>query len=193
LEYTAGAGGAAFVVGSENVLVKLIATYSMASDTPDFWRRPLQSFPEHAGRFSGDPAYFYHVEKSVKEILGDTRMKPADFDYCIFHTPNGKFPRIVAAKLGFSEPQIKESLLVEDIGNLYAASSMVSMVRVLDIAKNRDKILMVSYGSGSGSDGFVWQCGEDFEERKKNFKDLISQQIKRNYLSYADYCQRLEK
>src|SRR5512140_1563742 len=40
LEYTAAAGGAAFVIGpAENSLATLNASYSYVTDTPDFWRR----------------------------------------------------------------------------------------------------------------------------------------------------------
>jgi hydroxymethylglutaryl-CoA synthase len=41
LEYTAAAGGAAYIVGpAAESLAVLEASYSYASDTPDFWRRP---------------------------------------------------------------------------------------------------------------------------------------------------------
>src|SRR5512138_3660028 len=40
LEYTAGAGGAAYLVGAaESALAVFEASYSYATDTPDFWRR----------------------------------------------------------------------------------------------------------------------------------------------------------
>ena len=40
LEYTAGAGGAAFVMGPvEESLAEIEATYSFVTDTQDFWRR----------------------------------------------------------------------------------------------------------------------------------------------------------
>src|SRR5512139_1524253 len=39
LEYTAAAGGAAYIVGpSENSVAVFEATYSFVTDTPDFWR-----------------------------------------------------------------------------------------------------------------------------------------------------------
>src|SRR5512140_3295714 len=43
LEYTAGAGGAAFILGpGEESLAVIEATYSYVTDTPDFWRRAEQ-------------------------------------------------------------------------------------------------------------------------------------------------------
>lgn len=192
LEYTAGAGGAAFIVGAKNPLVKLLATTSVATDTPDFWRRPKQAYPQHAGRFSGQPAYFYHSSLATRQILNQTSLSPVDFDYCLFHTPNAKFPKAFAQEMGFTKKQIKHSLLVEQIGNLYAGSTMLGLVNILDHAKNGDKILMVSYGSGSGSDAFVWQCTPDFDQKKKLYQNLVSQQIGKNFISYSHY-RRLTK
>ena len=43
LEYTAGAGGAAYILGpAEESLAEIEAVYSYVTDTPDFWRRQEQ-------------------------------------------------------------------------------------------------------------------------------------------------------
>ena len=62
LEYTAAAGGAAFVIGpADESLAEIEGTLSFVTDTPDFWRRENQKYPEHGGRFTGQPAYFKHI------------------------------------------------------------------------------------------------------------------------------------
>ena len=190
LEFTAGAGGAAFLVGKKNLLAKLLGTTSVASDTPDFWRRPKESFPQHAGRFSGNPAYFKHSKMAFDQMLEELKMKPRDFDYCVFHTPNGKFPVNAAEKFGFSQKQNRKSLLVRDIGNLYAGSTMVGLAGILDIAKNGEKILVISYGSGSGSDCLAWECADDLESKRKEFKNLVRDQISKNFITYSEYRKR---
>jgi hydroxymethylglutaryl-CoA synthase len=56
LEYTAAAGGAAFIIGpAEESLAVLTGSYSYVTDTPDFFRREYQKYPEHGNRFTGDP------------------------------------------------------------------------------------------------------------------------------------------
>jgi hydroxymethylglutaryl-CoA synthase len=72
LEYTAAAGAAAFVIGNEkdeNALCRIDRTISFTTDTPDFWRPAEASFPQHAGRFTGEPGYFHHVRETVKGML----------------------------------------------------------------------------------------------------------------------------
>jgi hydroxymethylglutaryl-CoA synthase len=56
--------------------------------------------------------------------------------------------------LGFSQEQIAPGLLSPRIGNTYSGSTMIGLTAILDVAEPGDRILMVSYGSGAGSDAF---------------------------------------
>src|SRR5512135_3249468 len=101
LEYTAGADGAAYLLGpAEESLAVIESTYSYVTDTPDFWRRAYQKYPEHGQRFTGEPAYFKHVSEAGQALLDETQTTPADYKYAVFHQPNAKFPQRVAAQLG---------------------------------------------------------------------------------------------
>lgn len=156
LEYSASSAAGAVILGrnKRKWLAKLMAMDSFNSNTPDFWRREGQFFPQHAGRFTGEPAYFKHIVGSSEDFLKKMGKKPADFDYAVFHAPNKKFPLKAAEKLGFTGAQMKHSLLVEEIGNPYSASVFVSLSNVLDKAKGNENIFLTSYGSGAGSDNF---------------------------------------
>ncbi len=165
LEYTAAAGGAAFIIGKEPLAV-LDATCSYTTDTSDFWRREGQDYPKHGARFTGKPAYFKHVISASKMLMEKTGTKPSDYDYLVLHMPNGKFPLRAAKILGFSREQIEPSLVVKKIGNCYSGSSPLGLCTVLDIAKPGDRILMTSYGSGAGSDSFAWTVTDKILERR---------------------------
>ncbi|HTX43234.1 MAG TPA: hydroxymethylglutaryl-CoA synthase, partial [Methanocella sp.] len=69
LEYTAAAGGAAFVISKEDHVATINGTCSFTTDTPDFWRREGANYPRHGGRFTGDPGYFKHVTSASKMML----------------------------------------------------------------------------------------------------------------------------
>ncbi len=190
MEYTSGAGGVAFIMSREHCIANLLADTSYSSDTPDFWRRDGIRYPSHAGRFTGEPAYFAHVMGASRRLLEMTHMKPADFDYCVFHMPNGKFPRDVARRLGFTKEQLAPSLTVDHIGNPYSAATMLGLSAVLDIARPGQKIFMVSYGSGAGSDGFVWQTTDNIKKQKPTVQEQIAN---KEYVDYLGYLKQTHK
>ena len=84
-----------------------------------------------------------------------TNTIPANYQWAVFHQPNTKFPQKVASMLGFSKEQIAPGLLVPVIGNTYAGSALIGLTGILDIANPGDRILVVSFGSGAGSDAFA--------------------------------------
>ena len=189
LEYTAGSGGAAFVIGKkeEEIIATIDETYSFTTDTPDFWRRQHAEFPRHAGRFTGEPAYFRHVIGAANGIMAQTGLKEKDFDYAVFHQPNGKFPIRVAKMLGFEFKKIEQGMITPDIGNTYSGSMMIGLTSVLDKAKPGEKILAVSYGSGAGSDAFVLTATKNIA--KKRAKTPIKKMAEeKRYVSYAQYA-----
>ena len=189
LEYSASAGAAAFIMGSENIVAELIETDCFMTDTPDFWRREHANYPEHGGRFTGAPAYVKHIAGATKAILKRSNLKPGDFNYVIFHQPNGKFPIQVAKMLGFNESQYKFGLLTPTLGNTYSGSSPLGMAATLDEAKPNEMILLVSYGSGAGSDAFIFKTTEKLMEVKEK-APLVRKQLDeyKEYLEYGSYA-----
>lgn len=191
LEYTAAAASTAFILGSNpsEIIANILEMSSFTSDTPDFWRREGSKYPSHFGRFTGEPAYFNHVLSEGKKLLEKSKLTPADFDYCIFHMPNGKFPRIAAKKLGFTDTQLAPSLTVDKIGNPYSASALLGLSAVLDIAKPNQKIFFVSYGSGAGSDGFIFKTTNNISKRHQEIP-VLKQIENKSYISYAEYLKQ---
>ena len=197
LEYASAAGGAAFLMGKADVCAQLVAYTSYSSDTPDFWRRDGIRYPSHAGRFTGEPAYFAHTMGAAQRLFKKIKSKPQDITNCVFHMPNAKFPRDVAARLGFTPPQLAPSLTVDVIGNPYSASALLGLAATLDQAKSGDTIFMVSYGSGAGSDAFLWKITKEISSIQKYrtvHKQLLSQQIaKKMYIDYIGYLKKTHK
>lgn len=185
LEYSASAGAAAFIMGSDNLIAEIVDTYSYMTDTPDFWRREYEFYPQHAGRFTGEPAYFKHTIGAAKGMMKKVGMKAEDLTYAVFHQPNGKFPQRVGKMLGFTQQQIEPGWLSPTLGNTYSGSSPIGLTSTLDIAKPGDLILMVSYGSGAGSDAFVWKVTERINEVRD--KAVRTRKLLDENLTYIDY------
>jgi hydroxymethylglutaryl-CoA synthase len=189
LEYTAGAGGAAYLLGpAEESLAVIESTYSYVTDTPDFWRRAYQKYPEHGQRFTGEPAYFKHITAAAQTLLDATHTTAKDYQYAVFHQPNAKFPQRAAAQLGFSKAQISTGLLVSIIGNTYAGAAVIGLTAILDIAEPGDKILMVSFGSGAGSDAFAITVTDAITERRDRAPHTTDYIARRTEIDYATYA-----
>jgi hydroxymethylglutaryl-CoA synthase len=189
LEYSASAGAAAFLFGKKNVIATVDYTTSFMTDTPDFWRREHAYYPSHGGRFTGDPAYFKHVIGCGKKLFELSGTKPTDFRFCVFHQPNGKFPLRAAEMLGFTRKQNETGWLTPWLGNTYSGASPMGLTAILDASKPGDRIFMVSYGSGSGSDGFVFTVTDAIKGKAK-MAPQTRPQLDNNkvYLDYGTYA-----
>jgi hydroxymethylglutaryl-CoA synthase len=189
LEYSASAGAAAFIFGRTKLLAACEMTYSYMTDTPDFWRREYQFYPRHAGRFTGEPAYFKHVLSCARAIMAKAKMTPDDFQWAVFHQPNGKFPMAAARELGFSKEKVEQGWLSPTLGNTYSGSSPMGLTAILDVARPGDRVLMVSYGSGAGSDGFIWRVTDAITAAQKKAPQTRAQLEDRPiYLDYGTYA-----
>jgi len=188
LEYSASAGGAAFLIGKEKIIAKINKTMSFTTDTPDFWRREGQPYPLHGGRFTGDPAYFKHITSAAKMLLNSMGTKPEDYQYAVFHQPNGKFPTRIAGMLGFTPEQIETGLLTPNIGNTYSGAVPLGLSAILDKAKAGDRIFVTSYGSGAGSDSFDITVTDEITNFRKNNAPTIDKIIENPvYIDYGLY------
>ena len=118
------------------------------------------------------------------------------FRFAVFHQPNQKFPQKVAQDLGFKKEQYQDGLLSPEIGNTYAGSSILGLTAVLDKARAGDLILVVSFGSGAGSDAFCFEVTEKIEQRRQA-APLTGDYIKRarfiDYNQYARFRNKIKK
>jgi len=187
LDRFVGFGGSSFIFGLHDVIAEIEGWYSCTSDTPDFWRRDMQAYPRHGGRFTGEPAYFKHVIKSCKALMEQLDIKVVDVDYFVPHQPNLSFPIKVAKQLGFKEDQYLPSLKVGKFGNAYSGSSPIGLAAVLDNANPDERILLVSYGSGAGSDAYSFLTTSQILEKKSRQKFTVQHQIENENLTYVDY------
>jgi hydroxymethylglutaryl-CoA synthase len=196
LEYTAASGGAAFILGAADEAVAIYqGSYSFVTDTPDFWRRAEQTYPSHGDRFTGEPAYFNHTLSAASQLMEMLGTTAQDYTYAVFHQPNVKFPSRAAQLLGFSQEQIAPGLLADEIGNVYSGSCMLGLTAILDIAKAGDRILMVSYGSGAGSDAFDLLVTNNIDSKRNlapSTQDYILRRTEIDYATYTRYRGKLK-
>ena len=124
----------------------------------------------------------------LKSCLGITVIFVIEVAVFIKDLTNGKFYLRAGKKLGFTNDQIKQGLLTPNIGNTYSGAVPLALSNILDVAEPGDKIFVISYGSGAGSDGFSITVKDEITERRElapKTQDIIDD---KQYVDYAVYA-----
>jgi len=80
------------------------------------------------------------------------------------------------------------------MGNTYSGSSPTGLSATFDISKPGDIILIVSFGSGAGSDAFIFEITKRIED-VRNLAPKVREMLdeKKIYLDYGKYAKFREK
>jgi hydroxymethylglutaryl-CoA synthase len=114
-------------------------------------------------------------------------LKASDLNYFVAHQPNPQFPVRIAKELGFREEQYSCSLQINKFGNTYSGCSPVGLAAVLDVANPEERILVVSYGSGAGSDAYLLRTTSQLVDKRKRQKVNVKFQAENPFIEYVDY------
>jgi hydroxymethylglutaryl-CoA synthase len=74
------------------------------------------------------------------------------------------------------------------IGNTYSGAAIIGLTAILDEARPGDRVLMVSFGSGAGSDAMVIRVTEAIESKQDlapRTGDYIARRTEIDYATYA--------
>jgi hydroxymethylglutaryl-CoA synthase len=141
----------------------------------------------HGGRFTGDPAYFKHIRKAATKLMERLNLQASDVDYFVTHQPNLQFPVRIAKELGFKDEQYATSLQINKFGNTYSGCSPIGLAALLDIAKPEERILVTSYGSGAGSDAYLFRTTSQLVDKRQRQKINVKFQAENPFVKYVDY------
>lgn len=194
-EYTASAGAAAFLIGTENTIANIMGTRSWVTDFSDFFRvegdRYIQSTGEGAELYPAwEVGFVDHVSHAARSLMEDLNLKPEDYRFAVFQQPYGFVPFSLGERLGFKKEQVDPGVIAMDIGDCGAASALLGLIHVLDRARSGDRILVASYGFGAGSDAISIEATQLIEEKRPGVP--LAKMLKEKMLvDYATAC-RLE-
>ena len=80
------------------------------------------------------------------------------------------------------------------MGNTYSGSSPTGFSATLDVAKAGDRILLISFGSGAGSDAFVFKVTDEIEN-VRHLAPTVRSMLDEDkiYLTYGEYLKHYDK
>lgn len=191
MEYSAAAGAAALVIGREGSLATLDATASYTSDTSDYWRLDGDRYIMWGGQAmtSTDIGMQAHMSGAVNALLTKTRLSLDDFAAIAIQQWDGASVFSVARSLGFSKDKVTPGVYADKIGNCGAASSLISLALLLETAQAKQKLLLVSYGWGAGSDAFTLTVTDrnNLVKPPASINDLLGNKIVVDYAVALKY------
>lgn len=192
-EYAASAGSASVVIGNEKVVAKIQGIQSHMSSLCDWFRIEGERYIKTGSSEIPDAlqiGLIEHTIAAVNKLNGKLRLKPEDYTYAVFQQPYGFVPFAVGGALNFKPEQVAPGTIAEQIGDCGAASSLLGLANVLDMAKPGDRILLASYGFGAGSDALSIEVTPEIETKRGRaplVKDLIARKEMVDYATAMKY------
>jgi len=186
-EHTYGDGAAAFLTGEENVLAEFKGSYSVSADFIDFRRSEEERFPHGwEERWIRDEGYSRIIPQAVAGLLNRYNLKISDFTKVVLACPVAGAMKGLLATIGATPEQVQDTMMAQ-VGDTGAALPLMMLAAALEEAKAGDRIMVVSYGSGSDALWFdVTQAIERF--RNGGRKGIKGHLTRRNDLSvYGKY------
>jgi hydroxymethylglutaryl-CoA synthase len=185
IEHALGAGAAAYVLSSENLIAELEGHSSYASE---YFGERFKSRSEtlvhdlNVKKFS-ESSLLKNATSAGLSVMKKLGRNPEDYQHVVIQQPDARVPATIGARMKFTDVQLATGLTSKILGDLGAASTPVSLAATLDAAKIGDRILVISYGSGAGSDALSFKIVGD---RKSTVK-FQAEADRKEYIDYVKY------
>ena len=185
IEHGMGAGAAAFVLSGFAQFAELEGSASYASEYFGERFRPREEERTrdlNVKKFS-EGSFVTNTTKAASALMKKLGRKPEDYAQVVIQQPDARAPASAAGKLGFQDPQLAAGMVSVNLGDLGAASTPMGLAAALEASKAGDRILVVSYGSGAGSDALSFKVVSD---RKPAFT-VSKESARKDYIDYVQY------
>ena len=185
IEHPLGAGAAAFVLSSEDLVAELEGHASYASEYFGERFKPRDDPLLHdlnVKKFA-EGSLTTNTTRAGNALLKKLERKPEEYQHIVIQQPDARVPASVAARMAFTDAQLAAGLVAKSVGDLGAASVPVALAAALDAAKVGDRIMVISYGSGAGSDALSFKVVGD----RKAVPRFQAEVDKKEYIDYVKY------
>ena len=185
IEHPLGAGAAAFVLSSDNLIAELEGHASFASEHFGERFKPRDDPLIHdlnVKKFA-EGSLISNTTKAGSALLKKLNRKPEEYQHVVIQQPDAKVPATVAARMQFTDAQLASSLISKNLGDLGAASVPLALASALDSAKVGDRIMVISYGSGAGSDALSFKVVGD----RRPVDKVQAETDRKEYIDYVKY------
>jgi len=188
LEPLSGSGAVAFVCGKGKGVAHIEGSYSCSREVYDIWQPvevPYMYYDMNVSR----QLYRDVTVQATRAYMERNGTKVDDYTYFVLSQQDARVPLGVARALKIPKEKMAAGFLCSRIGDLYSASALIGVAAILDTAKEGERILASSYGSG-GADTIGLRVGKGIKGRKDacpSIEDYLNDKVYIDYLSFLRY------
>ena len=187
-----GAGAAAFVTGTENVIVEFLESATVTANFVDHFRAAEEKYSYYwEERWIRDEGINKLAIKAATSALEKAGIDATEIDHLIVPPVQRAAARAVAGKLGFKGNPADDLQL--NCGYTGTAHPLLMLANVLEQAGPGERILLI--GFGQGADAIVLRTTEHLASRQPargvggNLADKL---VTRDYLRMLSFYQAIE-
>jgi hydroxymethylglutaryl-CoA synthase len=188
-----GAGAVAMVIGKEGAIAEIEGIHTYSTFVLDRWHAAKDAWVSNFNDYRFDREYGYqaHIVEACKGLLDELGSTVGEYDYAVFPQPDDRIPGLPAKALGIQSERLAPAIS-SILGDLGSCSAFISMAGILDKAKQGEKILLASYGSGASNAMSLLTRGQ-ISKKRKNLKSLKKYIDRKQYLTYTSYLRIREQ
>ncbi len=183
-----GDGGAALMVGTENIIAEYLGNYTVTVDFVDHFRGADRDYDYNwEERWIRDEGYGKIVPRAVKGLMEKLNVEGKDISKFIMPCVFGGAAQQVAGMFGI-DPAVVADNLQNVCGETGTAHPLVMLVAALQEAKPGDKILVTSFGQGCAA--MLFQVTDNITKLKDRMGisgSLADRKEENNYIKFLTY------
>ena len=186
LDHGLGAGAAAFVLTATPGIAELEGHASRVAEHfgERFRGREDDRLRDLGVRKFSESSFVSATTGAASALLKALDRSAAEYAHVVIQQPDARLPGAVAAALGLAEGALAAGLISKYLGDLGAASALVGLAAALDVASRNNRILVVSYGSGAGSDALAFRVVGD----RRPAVGVRKESDRKEYVDYVQYA-----
>jgi len=188
-----GAGAVAMVIGKEGAIAEIEGIHTYSTFFLDRWHATRDAWVSNFNDYRFDREYGYqtHIVEACKGLLDELGGTAGEYDYAVFPQPDDRIPGLPAKALGIQSERLAPAIS-STLGDLGSCSAFISLAGLLDKAKQGEKILLASYGSGASNAMSLLTRGQ-ISKKRGNLKPLKKYIDRKQYLTYTSYLRIREQ
>lgn len=187
-EMVFGDGGAAMILGKDEVIAAYRGSYSFSCDFVDHLRGANSKYDRQwEERWIRDLGYEKLIPQAVEGICQKFNLDISDISKLIYPCYYGGARKKINRQLGLDPNQVEDDLMM-DAGDTGSAHPLLMLAKALETAASGDKILVISYGNGC--DALYFEVTEEITnyQNRSRVSDAIKNQVElSNYLQYLTW------